>query len=53
MGVASLELTPGALRASVEARPGPTRPLVKAVTWHELAFAPDGGGYRARVVFDV
>lgn len=27
---------------------------LKAVTWHQLAFAPDpGGGWRARVIFDV
>jgi SHS2 domain-containing protein len=28
---------------------------LKAVTWHQLAFAPavDGGGWRGRVIFDV
>jgi SHS2 domain-containing protein len=28
-------------------------PLVKAVTYHRLAFAQAGDGYRARVVLDV
>lgn len=26
---------------------------LKAVTWHQLAFEPSDGGWRARVIFDV
>ena len=26
---------------------------LKAVTWHAAAFEPTGGGWRARVVFDL
>lgn len=51
--VESLELDRGELRAEVVARGGPPRPLVKAVTWHDLCFEARGGGFRARVVLDV
>lgn len=53
VGVVRLGLGPDGLRATVAVAPGPPRPLVKAVTWHDLCFAPAGAGYRARVVLDV
>jgi SHS2 domain-containing protein len=49
----SLELTEGALEATVTGRRGEPPPLVKAVTYHRLAFGRTGAGYRARVVLDV
>jgi SHS2 domain-containing protein len=48
-----LELRPRAVRAVVEGRYGEPPPLVKAVTYHRLAFEPAGSGYRATVVLDV
>lgn len=52
--VVTLDLDDGGLRADVLARPGPPRPVVKAVTWHDLRFEAAGeGGFRARVVLDV
>ena len=51
--VVTLELDDEELRAEVLARPGPPRPLVKAVTWHDLCFEPSGEGFHARVVLDV
>jgi len=51
--VAKFELDGEGLRAEVLARPGPPRPLVKAVTWHDLCFEAGVEGFRARVVFDV
>jgi SHS2 domain-containing protein len=49
------QLSLGAQRldATVAGRTGEPRPLVKAVTYHRLEFAPTDRGYRARVVFDV
>ncbi len=46
------------LRATVRGAVVPARVLaeaseLKAVTWHELAFGPGDGGWRARVIFDV
>jgi len=41
------------LRAEVDWRPAPPRPLVKAVTWHDLRFERADDGYHARVVLDV
>jgi SHS2 domain-containing protein len=52
-GVVTFELDDDGLRAEVLARPGPPRPLVKAVTWHDLCFEPGVAGFHARVVFDV
>lgn len=49
---------PGTFRARVRgARPPRERIAgaseLKAVTWHQLAFEPADGGWRARVIFDV
>ena len=51
--VADLALDGGVLRATVRGHSGAPRQLVKAVTLHRLLFAPDGDGWRARVVLDV
>jgi SHS2 domain-containing protein len=51
--IEQLSLQARALSAIVAGRIGEPRPLVKAVTYHRLEFAPSGRGYRARVVFDV
>jgi SHS2 domain-containing protein len=53
LGLESLELGGESLRATVRGRLGAPPPLVKAVTYHRLAFAPAGSGYSARVVLDV
>jgi SHS2 domain-containing protein len=45
--------TSTSLRATVRGRAGEPRPLVKAVTYHGLAFAHEGDLWRARVVLDV
>jgi SHS2 domain-containing protein len=46
-------LDPRGLRASVNGRRGEPPHLVKAVTYHRLAFEPHGAGYRATAVLDV
>ena len=51
--VDELELGGGALRASVLGRTGSPRHLVKAVTYHRLAFEPCSQGWRAVAVLDV
>jgi SHS2 domain-containing protein len=51
--VAALELRDGGLRARVRGHLGRPPHLVKAVTYHDLRFAPDGDGWRAQVVLDV
>jgi SHS2 domain-containing protein len=51
--VVSLELTGDGLRATVAGILGAPPPLVKAVTYHRLAFEPAGEAYVARVVLDV
>ena len=51
--IVELDLVGGALRATVAGLLGEPPPLVKAVTYHRLAFEPDGDGYVARVVLDV
>lgn len=51
--VARLDLNPHRLRATVEGRRGDPRHIVKAVTYHRLAFEPAGDGYTATVVLDV
>lgn len=51
--LAQLELEPTGLYARVLARPVPPRPLVKGVSWHELAFEPRGNAFYAQVVLDV
>ena len=51
--VTALALADGRLQATVEGRRGRPRNLVKAVTYHRLAFAKEDGAWRARVVLDV
>ena len=51
--VAEFDLSEGLLRATVSGCMGDVRHLVKAVTLHRLLFAPEGNGWRARVVLDV
>jgi SHS2 domain-containing protein len=53
LGVESLELDDDSLRATIRGRLGAPPHLVKAVTYHRLAFTPTGSGYSARVVLDV
>src|SRR5205085_7153805 len=53
VAVESLELTDGSLVATIRGRRGDPPPLVKAVTFHRLAFEPTDSGYRATVVLDV
>jgi SHS2 domain-containing protein len=48
-----LELSPDRLQATVAGVLDEPPPLVKAVTYHRLAFEPLGDGYVARVVLDV
>jgi SHS2 domain-containing protein len=48
-----LELGSDRLRATVSGVLGEPPPLVKAVTYHRLAFEPRDEGYVARVVLDV
>jgi len=49
----SLELSARGVTATVAGRLGDPPPLVKAVTYHRLAFEPCTSGYRATVVLDV
>ena len=53
VGVEDLQLGDDSVQASVRGRRGDPRPLIKAVTYHRLAFVPTGSGYRASVVLDV
>ena len=53
LGLESLELGDDRLRATVRGRLGAPPHLVKAVTYHRLAFAPADSGYSASVVLDV
>jgi len=48
-----LELAGDTVQATVEGRYGHPRPIVKAVTYHRLAFESAGSGYRGTVVLDV
>jgi SHS2 domain-containing protein len=48
-----LRLGSDRLEAMVEGRRGRPPHLVKAITYHELRFDRDGGGWRAHVVLDV
>jgi SHS2 domain-containing protein len=52
-GIAELHLNASGLSATVSGVLGEPPPLVKAVTYHRLAFEPRGDGYVARVVLDV
>ena len=51
--VTEVELSDGGLRAEVELARGDPPHLVKAVTYHRLAFEPHAAGYRATAVLDV
>jgi SHS2 domain-containing protein len=51
--VRELALGPRELRATVAGLLGEPPPLVKAVTYHRLAFEPSADGYVARVILDV
>jgi SHS2 domain-containing protein len=51
--VTEFDLGEGLLRATVCGHIGDVHHLVKAVTLHRLLFAPEGNGWRARVVLDV
>lgn len=53
LALESLELSGDALETTIAGRCGDPPPLVKAVTYHRLAFEPAGSGYRASVVLDV
>jgi SHS2 domain-containing protein len=48
-----IELSDGGLVATVRFRRGSPRHLIKAATYHRLAFEPAEHGFRARVVLDV
>ena len=48
-----LALCEGELRAQVRGARGAPPHLVKAVTYHRLAFARQGSGWRARAILDV
>jgi SHS2 domain-containing protein len=48
-----LELCEERLSATVRGHRGEPPHLIKAATYHGLAFERDGGGYRATVVLDV
>ena len=48
-----LGVTEGRVEATIRGRVGDPPHLVKAVTYHRLAFEPDGAGYRATAVLDV
>jgi SHS2 domain-containing protein len=48
-----LVLSPSGVTARVVGHRGTPPHLIKAVTLHRLAFEPDDGGWRARVVLDV
>jgi SHS2 domain-containing protein len=53
MGVRELRLGDESVEALVVGTLGEPPPLIKAVTYHGLTFAPADGGYRASVVLDV
>jgi SHS2 domain-containing protein len=51
--VIEMDIGAGGLHATVAGVLGEPPPLVKAVTYHRLEFAPRGEGYGARVILDV
>jgi SHS2 domain-containing protein len=51
--VVELDLQPAGLTATIAGVLDEPPPLVKAVTYHRLAFEPSGTGYVARVILDV
>jgi SHS2 domain-containing protein len=53
VAVDALKLSARSVEATVIGRLGHPPPLVKAITYHGLSFAPDDDGYRATVVLDV
>ena len=53
VGVDAVELADGRARVEVALASGDPPHLVKAVTYHRLAFEPSGSGYRATAVLDV
>jgi SHS2 domain-containing protein len=53
LALRGFELGGDSLRAVLAGRHGDPSPLVKAVTYHRLAFEPGDPGYRATVVLDV
>lgn len=53
LDIEQLSLETERVVATVTGRLGAPRPLIKAVTYHRLGFAPTERGYGARVVFDV
>ena len=53
VAVETIELGQGSAQATVRGQLGRPPPLVKAITYHRLSFAPSADGYRATVVLDV
>jgi SHS2 domain-containing protein len=53
VGIVDLEVEANAIRATVEARPGAPRHLIKAVTYHRLRFERSGDRWVAGAVLDV
>jgi SHS2 domain-containing protein len=53
MGLSDVRLLPERLEATLEAKRGRAKPLVKAATYHHLRFERFPGGWRANVVLDV
>jgi SHS2 domain-containing protein len=51
--VGEVDLRDTRVRTEVRLARGDPPPLVKAVTYHRLAFEPHGEGFRARAVLDV
>jgi SHS2 domain-containing protein len=51
--IVSIDVSERSVRATVAGVLGEPPPLVKAVTYHRLAFEPNGRRYMARVVLDV
>ena len=53
--IESIDVSERSVRATVAGVLGEPPPLIKAVTYHRLEFAPRarGGGYGARVILDV
>jgi len=52
-GAEAVDVSDTTLRGELVARRGRPSHLVKAVTYHRLAFEPTGDGWRATVVLDV
>jgi SHS2 domain-containing protein len=52
-GVSDLHIGEGTVRATLHGRHADPPHLIKAVTYHRLAFEPHDGRWRARAVLDV